>query len=89
MSDFPDLPVINDARVAGLRLQARAPKSLPPLRKVSSGGTAKAEEAAEYAAAVGIAFKTTKAYNNRSKARAKAKDRILQERADKFGKRKR
>ena len=84
-----DLPLINDARVSGLRLQARAPKSLPPIANVSSGSSAKAIEAAEYAAAVGVAFDSTKAINKRSAARAKAKDRILQERADKFGKRKR
>jgi len=84
-----DLPLINDAGLSGLRLQARSPKSLPPITNVSSGSSAKAIEAAEYAAAVGVAFDSTKASNKRSKALRKAKDRILQERSENFGKRKR
>ena len=84
-----ELPVIDDARSSGLRLQARAPKSLPPITDVSSGSSSRAIEAAEYAAAVGVAFASTKAINKRSAARAKAKDRILQERSNNFGKRKR
>ena len=84
-----ELPRINDSGVSGLRLHGRAAKSLPPITNVSSGSSARAIEAAEYAAAVGVAFGSTKAYNKRSKALSKAKDRILQERANDFGKRKR
>ena len=84
-----DLPVINDSGTSGLRLQATSAKALPPIADVGSGSNSKAREAAEYAAAVGLAFEQTRAINARSKAIRKAKGRILQEQAENFNKRKR
>ena len=71
-----ELPGIDDSSVSGLRLQGTLAKSLPGIKQAGTMSNSRAQEVAEYAREMGAAFDITKAYQARSKAIARAKDRM-------------
>ena len=73
-----ELPEIIDARTNGLRLQGTSAKALPGMADVGSMTNVRQMEAAELARDMGIAFGESKAYEKRSRARARAKNRRSQ-----------
>ena len=77
-----ELPAIDDSGVSGLRLQGTLAKALPGMPIVDAGGTIRQEEAEELAIGMRNAFAVTKAYNARSEAIAKAKNRQAQKIAE-------
>ena len=80
-----ELPEISDARITGLRLQGTLAKALPPMADVGSMTNVREMEAAELARDMGIAFAESKAYEKRSRAIARAKNRMMERAAKKFG----
>ena len=73
-----ELPEIADARTTGLRLQGTLAKALPPMADVGSMTNVREMEAAELARDMGIAFGESKAYQRRSQAITRAKNRRAQ-----------
>ena len=76
--ELAELPEIIDARTTGLRLQGTAAKALPGMADVGSMTNVREMEAMEFARDIGLAFSESKAYENRSQAIAKAKNRRAQ-----------
>ena len=75
MPELAELPVIEDARVTGLRLQGTLAKALPPMANVGSMTNVRQMEAEEYANDIRAAFAISKAYDRQSKQIAKAKNK--------------
>jgi len=82
---LPELPEIIDARSTGLRLQATSAKALPGMADVGSMTNIRAMEAAKYANDIKHAFAISKAYEQRSRAIARAKNRMMEKASKKFG----
>jgi len=78
-----ELPGIEDSSVSGIRLQGTLAKARPGMKEAGTMTNAKAQEVEQYAREMGAAFDITKAYLARSKAIARAKDRML-DRAAKY-----
>ena len=78
-----ELPEIIDARTNGLRLQGTSAKALPGITEAGSMTNVRQMEAAEFARDIGLAFGESKAYEKRSRAIARAKNRMM-ERASKY-----
>ena len=81
-----ELPEIIDARTNGLRLQGTSAKALPGITEAGSMTNVRQMEAAEFARDMGIAFGESKAYEQRSKAIARAKNRQAQTIAERSSK---
>ena len=80
-----ELPEIIDARTTGLRLQGTSAKALPGMTDVGSMTNVREMEAMELARDIGLAFGESKAYEKRSQAIARAKNRMMERAAKKFG----
>ena len=72
--ELRELPAIEDAKAAGLRLQGTLPKALPKMPDGSSGSQARAEEAAIFLRDMGLSFAESKAREARSRAIRRRKD---------------
>ena len=82
---LPELPIITDAKTSGLRLQGTLAKALPPMANVGSMTNVRQMEAEQYAREIAAAFDISRAYDKRSKAIARAKNRRQESAAKKFG----
>ena len=69
-----ELPVIEDAKVAGLRLQGTLAKALPPMANVGSMTNVRQMEAEKYASEMAYVFGISKRQTQQSKMIAKALD---------------
>ena len=81
-----ELPEITDARTSGLRLQGTLAKALPGIPEAGSMTRERQREVEEYARDVGITFAESKAYERRSQAIARAKNRRSQTIAERSSK---
>ena len=84
---LPDLPGIEDSGLTGLRIQNTQAKALPGLPVVDLGTGARERASLEQARDMRIAFDITRAYQARSKAIARKRNRANERRAKNFGKR--
>ena len=82
---LPELPIITDAKTSGLRLQGTLAKALPPMANVGSMTNVRQMEAEQYAKGIAAAFDISRAYDKRSKAIARAKNRRQESAAKQFG----
>ena len=82
---LPELPVLVDAKVKGLRLQGTLAKALPPMANVGSMTNVRQMEAEQYANDIRAAFEISRQYDKRSKALARAKNRQMERYAKEFG----
>ena len=82
---LPELPELVDAKTKGLRLQGTLAKALPGIKNAGSMTNVRQMEAEEYARDIGAAFEISKAYEKRSKALARAKNRRQEIAAKQFG----
>ena len=82
---LPELPEIVDAKTKGLRLQGTLAKALPPMAKVGYSSNVRQMEAEQYANDMRAAFDISRAYDKRSKAIARAKNRQAETAAKNFG----
>ncbi len=78
-----ELPPIEDASTTASRIETKA---MPPMRGGDISTKARMEEAAALAQGMGVAFATTKAYNRRSRAIAKAKGKAQARLSKTYGK---
>ena len=82
---LPDMPVLVDAKTAGLRLQGTLAKSLPGIKQAGSMTNVRQMEAEEYARDIGASFSISKQQQKRSQAIARAKNRQMERAAKNFG----
>ena len=82
---LPELPVLVDAKVKGLRLQGTLAKALPPMANVGSMTNVRQMEAEQYANDIRAAFEISRQYDKRSKALARAKNHQMERYAKEFG----
>ena len=82
---LPELPEIVDAKTTGLRLQGTLAKALPPMAKVGYSSNIRQMEAEQYANDIRAAFEISRAYDKRSRAIARAKNRQMERYAKEFG----
>ena len=82
---LPELPVLVDSKTKGLRLQGTLAKALPPMANVGSMTNVRQMEAEQYANDIRAAFEISRAYDKRSKALARAKNRQMERYAKQFG----
>ena len=82
---LPELPQITDAQTSGLRLQGTLAKALPGIKQAGSMTNVRQMEAEQYARDIGAAYDISKAYEKRSKAIARAKNRQQERAAKNFG----
>lgn len=74
--EIPELPELQSQHVAALRMQTPSVPGIPNLRTDSIlGYDPRAQAAAEYAAAVGIAYELTRMQNALMRARARQEER--------------
>ena len=85
LPDFPELPGLTDTRTSGLRLQATSAKALPAIKNVGSQTNVRQMEIEQYANDMRAAFAISKAYEKRSRAIARAKNRMMEKAAKNFG----
>ena len=82
LPELPELPVIQDASPETMRLQSKLAKRLPPMPAGAMGDLSfndyRAQEIAEEMYAIKVATAERKAYEQRSRAIAKAKGRAAQ-----------
>ena len=83
--ELKELPAIEDARVAGLRLQGTLAKALPKMPDGRSGSPGRAEEAAIYNRDVGLSFAESRRRAARGKAISRMKDRAADRSSKAFG----
>ena len=83
--ELPELPQIVDAQTRGLRLQGTLAKALPPMANVGSMTNVRQMEAEQYARDIAAAFEISRAYDKRSRALARAKNRQTERYAKQFG----
>ena len=83
--ELPGLPQIVDAQTKGLRLQGTLAKALPPMANVGSMTNVRQMEAEQYARDIAAAFEISRAYDKRSRALARAKNRQTERYAKQFG----
>jgi hypothetical protein len=82
---LPELPEIIDAKTKGLRLQGTLAKALPGMKDVGYSSNIRQVEAEEYARDIAAAFEISRAYDKRSRALARAKNRQMERYAKEFG----
>ena len=82
---LPELPQIVDAQTKGLRLQGTLAKALPGIKQAGSMTNVRQMEAEQYARDIGAAYDISRAYDKRSKARARAHNRQMERYAKNFG----
>ena len=82
---LPELPEIVDAKTTGLRLQGTLAKALPPMARVGYSSNIRQMEAEQYANDIRAAFDISRAYDKRSRAIARAKNRQMERAAKNFG----
>ena len=82
---LPELPTIVDAKAKGLRLQGTLAKALPPMAKVGYSSNVRQMEAEQYANDMRASFDISRAYDKRSKAIARVKNRRQEKAAKEFG----
>ena len=82
---LPELPEIVDAQTKGLRLQGTLAKALPGIKEAGSMTNVRQMEAEQYARDIGAAYDISRAYDKRSKARARAHNRQMERYAKNFG----
>ena len=86
MPDLPELPEIPAVRTQGLRLQNTLAKRLPATAELSGNyylsGNPRQQEVEEYMQAIRLASEERKAYEKRSRAISRAKDRAAQRSAE-------
>jgi len=82
---LPELPQIVDAQTKGLRLQGTLAKALPGIKEAGSMTNIRQMEAEQYARDIGAAYDISRAYDKRSKARARAHNRQMEKYAKNFG----
>ena len=85
--ELAELPIITDAKTTGLRLQGTLAKALPPMANVGSMTNVRQMEAEQYARDIKASFGISRAYDKRSKALARARERATERAAKNFGKR--
>ena len=85
LPELPELPQIVDAQTRGLRLQGTLAKALPPMANVGSMTNVRQMEAEQYARDIAAAFEISRAYDKRSRALARAKNRQTERYAKQFG----
>jgi hypothetical protein len=83
--ELPELPQIVDAQTKGLRLQGTLAKALPSMANVGSMTNVRQMEAEQYARDIAAAFEISRAYDKRSRALARAKNRQTERYAKNFG----
>ena len=83
--ELAELPQIVDANVTGLRLQGTLAKALPGITEAGSMTNVRQIEAEEYARDIGAAYDISRAYEKRSQAIARAKNRQQERAAKNFG----
>ena len=84
---LPEMPELVDAKTKGLRLQGTLAKALPPMANVGSMTNVRQMEAEQYARDIKASFGISRAYDKRSKALARARERATERAAKNFGKR--
>jgi hypothetical protein len=82
---LPELPLLVDAKIKGLRLQGTLAKALPPMANVGSMTNVRQMEAEQYANDIRAAFDISRQYDKRSRALARAKNRQMERYAKEFG----
>ena len=82
---LPELPEIVDAKTNGLRLQGTLAKALPGIQEAGSMTNARQLEVEQYARDMAAAFEISEAYEKRSRAIARAKNRQMERYAKSFG----
>ena len=82
---LPELPEIIDARTTGLRLQGTMAKALPGMADVGYSSNVRQMEAQEYANDIRAAFDISRQYDKRSRAIARAKNRMMERASKNFG----
>ena len=82
---LPELPEIVDAKTSGLRLQGTLAKALPGIKQAGSMTNIRQMEAEQYANEIRAAFDISRAYDKRSQAIARAKNRMMERAAKQFG----
>ena len=85
LPELPALPELVDSGVTGLRLQGTLAKALPPMANVGSMTNVRQMEAEQYANDIRAAFEISRAYDKRSRALARAKNRQMERYAKQFG----
>ena len=85
LPELKELPVIEDARVTGLRLQGTLAKALPPMANVGSMTNVRQMEAEKFAREMAYVFDISKRQQARSGAIARAKNRQMERYAKQFG----
>ena len=80
-----ELPVIEDAKVAGLRLQGTLAKALPPMANVGSMTNVRQMEAEKYASEMAYVFGISKQQEAVSRARARKMNTQMERYAKNFG----
>ena len=83
--ELRELPAIEDAKAAGLRLQGTLPKALPRMPDGSSGSSGRAEEAAIFLRDMGLSFEESKAREAKGRAISRMKDRAADRTARDYG----
>ena len=84
---LPELPTIVDAKTKGLRLQGTLAKALPPMKNVGSMTNVRQMEAEQYANDIRAAFEISRQYDQRARAKARARERQIERYAKNFGRR--
>ena len=85
LPELAELPEMVDAGIKGLRLQGTLVKALPPMADVGYSSNIRQIEAEEYARDIKAAFEISRAYEKRSRALARAKNRQMERAAKQFG----
>ena len=80
-----ELPEIIDGRTSGLRLQGTSAKALPGMKDAGSMTNVRQMEAEQYANDMRAAFGISKQYDKRSRAIARAKNRMMERASKNFG----
>jgi len=82
---LPEMPELVDAKTKGLRLQGTLAKALPGIKQAGSMTNVRQMEAEQYANEIRAAFDISRAYDKRSQAIARAKNRMMERAAKQFG----
>ena len=82
---LPDMPELVDAKVSGLRLQGTLAKALPGMKNAGSMTNVRQMEAEQYARDIDASYEISRAYNKRSRARARAHNRQMERYSKNFG----
>ena len=83
--EMKELPVIQDTKTTGLRLQGTLAKALPPMANVGSMTNVRQMEAEKYASEMAYVFGISKQQEAVSRARARQMDKQMEKYAKNFG----